>query len=185
MQRTLILVLAASMAFGVPAAAEQRTKIASSGSWSLYRVTDYAIADGGDHIKMPSGCLAETGNDKARFAFAMVTAKDAAQVPELSGTVFGQVTASAWHFRPRTGDIIISDANVNLHVVGSLYDDDMITFSLGGDGQIDPGLLAAVDVFEGPLALTDFRGNKLATFPSNGLKAIFRKMVSCGSKGGK
>jgi hypothetical protein len=180
--RSILAAVAAVCAIaGFAGESAARTKLYSSGNWTLYRQNDFMIAMGrGEHVAIEGTCVAETGNSKAKLAFVVLPPVMNADKGEMSGVVFGQVQANGWHFRSHTATVVLERDLFTMTVGDSLYDVDMIMFNLGGHGHPPVEISAFAQAGGNTIKVLDMNGNDLASFSGSGLGKVYPKLLECG-----
>ena len=123
-------VLSCLLLFNQDASAETRTKVFSSGAWTLYQ------ADGVD-VSYPSRskrvldnmCVAELASDTASFEIVMMSSQTASQLQSIRGCPWIRITSPNWSFRKR--DRLLSlEGPFNL-VVPAQFSGNMIQTAIG------------------------------------------------------
>jgi hypothetical protein len=164
-------------------ASADRVKPVIYGKWSLYTSDEFEVAIGGKHIIIHDACVAEVVSGKNKFAFGTFSREMNTGNDEFSGLVIGQATSSNWKFKTHVARMMIrtrGNPSVDFVVDGTLYDDDMIVFSMGGYGSPPLELAQFAAIAMGEMSLSSETGRKLAKFPTDGLSSVYPELLQCG-----
>lgn len=174
-----IALCAFSWASPSPSSAETRTKIASSGKWSLYSVDGVETSLRGKPSRvLDDMCLAEFATPMASFQIVMMSARTADKLQSIRGCPWVQISSPNWSFRDRTRAITLAGSgSFTMTVGGAEYRGDSIKFSVGGVDDCTAFqyfMLFAkgtIDVQSG--------GKTIARFPTTGFPKIRSQLLDC------
>jgi hypothetical protein len=157
--------------------ADDRKKVFSSGSWTLYE------ADGVD-VSYPSRstrildkmCVAELASNTASFQIVMMSSQTADELRSNRGCPWIVISSPNWSFRKRKNLLSLSGP-FNL-VVPADFSGDSIRTAIG-----DPSGCYSFHAFMRMASCTInvkiHEGKALATFPANGLPAVGGRLLNC------
>ncbi len=144
-------------------------ELARSGSW-VAMVSGLEIGlEKGLVLYADDLCMAVTGNEKAQLAVVIGDRGSSAVV---------QICATAWNWRGIERDAALVFGGSTLTLQDALYWDaciDHITMAKNGGYSA----LEAIAGQPGNIQVHDYRGKLIATFPSNGFRAMLDRAIRC------
>jgi hypothetical protein len=163
---------------GAAASAATPERLATSGSWTLFRGEFAFVEEDGFAMISPS-CFAMTGNDTAAMVFAALPRKVNEQKGELAGVIYLQIGVGSWDFRKHTATVNVGDDSFNLRLEDAFFDDEIIMVNLGGNGATPPAFATAAALWKDKITVSDARDRPLVVFPAGGLSVIYPKLLAC------
>lgn len=155
------------------------TKTYSSGSWSLYRVSEMTVtAPGNRGTLVRDMCLAAFISDGASLKFAMAPADQLELYPALRDYIWVQASSEVWNFRKRQASAGLSVQVSSYKERRAVYEGHAVTF---GVPDFKPGFGIFL-MFAGAresIDVIDSRDNIIAKFPANGFAEVRDRLFSC------
>ena len=174
--------------------AETRSRLYSSGAWTLDRVDGLAVKDGTSVNKFDDMCVAKSGNAGAKLSLAM-NASDSLVPAAFRQNVYLQLSSSLWHFEFLEGSLyFISDGVFG--AANAWYYGNTIAFTLLDGGYPDLAEFAktagsamtvvspdgATQQADGFMIAVDVDGRVIAKIEARGLKEVYQKLLECSGR---
>lgn len=188
---TIFVVLTACGA----ASAETRSRLFSSGTWTLDRVDGFTVKDGKFVGAFDDMCVAESSGGKEKLSFAM-NASDSPIPEEYKRNIYLQLSSPAWNYPFHEDNLFFFSVGV-FGAGNAWYFGDTVAYTLpnggypelaefvkdaGGDTTaIGPD--GKTEQTEGYMIAIDPEGRIIARIDTHGLKTIYEKMLDCAGLG--
>lgn len=174
--------------------AETRSRLFSSGSWTLDRADGFIIKDGKFEGRFDTMCVAESSGSKEKLSFAM-NASDSPVPDEFKKNIYLQLSSPNWNYAFREDSLYFISVGV-FGAGNAWYYGDTIAYTLPNGGYPELAEFAkdaggpttaigseGVEQTEGYMLAIDPEGRIIARIASSGLRIIYEKMLDCAGLG--
>lgn len=174
--------------------AETRSRLYSSGAWTLHRVDGLVVKDGTSVSTFDDMCVAESGNAEATLRLAM-NASDSLVPAQFRQNVYLQLSSPSWNFKFLEGSLyFISDGVFGTG--NAWYYGDTIAFTLLDGGYPDLAEFVktagsamtvvspdgATQSADGFMIAVDVNDRVIAKIDARGLKDVYQKLLECSGR---
>lgn len=171
--------------------AETRSRVYSSGTWTLDRVDGLVVKDGTSVGTFDDMCVVESANAEAKLSLAM-NASDSLVPAEFRQNVYLQLSSPSWNFKFLEGSLYLISEGV-FGAGNAWYYGDTIAFTLLDGGHPDLAEFVktagsamtvvspdgATQQADGFMIAVDVDGRVIAKIEARGLKEVYQKLLEC------
>ncbi len=180
--RKLTLVLGLLALLAVPALAEPRHLLATSGNWSLYQDESYVIDwRKGNKLILSNACVAETVQVQTTMQVIALPPSTPQQDLDLNGQLLMRVAVNQWNYSPDWNQLIVTVMNRDSKRK-AFFNGPWITALMGPWATQGNPFGRAAAIWGEEIVFKDRARQELTAVRASGLNAIYPQLLACGSR---